>query len=246
MTDLFVARISNMAELLSTSLITSANLKAYYRVEPGALTTDSGTGSQTLTNNNTVGSAVGQYGGGADFGSSNTNKSLTRTNDLGITGGACSISCWVKLNAAIASSQWTLVSQQDAGTFTRNDIQYDYNSGTPRLKYFRVKNNVAAQGPTYTVTLPTTKFVHIVYTYDATNVRGYYNGVLVGGPTAASGNGATNGADIIVIGAGHSGTALGEYASAVIDDIAYFNTAISAAQVWELYQTQSAGLLNLL
>jgi hypothetical protein len=45
-------------ELSASTLFSSANLTAYYKFDNGAITTDS-KGSNTLTNNGTVGSVAG-------------------------------------------------------------------------------------------------------------------------------------------------------------------------------------------
>jgi hypothetical protein len=84
-----------MAELNSTSFITDANLLAYYRLETGALTTDS-KGSNTLTNNNTVGEGTGRYGVCADYGSSNTTKSLSRAARLSTARSNFTMGAWIK------------------------------------------------------------------------------------------------------------------------------------------------------
>ena len=220
-----------MAELLYIPLFGDANLVAYYSTESGALTTDS-KGSFTLTNDNTVGEDAGKYGGAADFGTANTNKRLSILNDLGITGGAISISTWVKMNTEISTGSQTFVSQQDTGTHVNYQINYEYNGGTIRVGFYRNRQGILAEAIFYTITLGTSSWHHLVFTYDATNLRGYYNGVLVAGPTAASGNGAGTTQDYFTIGSDLGNT----YVSADVDDVAVFTKALSAEEVSTLYR----------
>src|SRR3990167_8369906 len=85
-----------MPELLDTGLFADANLLAYYRFNSGALTTDSTANARTLTNNNTVGeTAGGKYGYSTDFSSTNTDKTLSRAEDIWANG-AISFVSWFK------------------------------------------------------------------------------------------------------------------------------------------------------
>jgi energy-converting hydrogenase Eha subunit B len=77
-------------------------------------------------------------------------------------------------------------------------------------------------------------------TYDGTNMRGYLNGALVSGPTAASGTGGSAfGSSVTYIGAGHDGgnTAASflHFTSGIIDDAAIFSRALSAAEIATWY-----------
>lgn len=214
-------------ELASTPLFSSANLIAYWKLEDVNATV----GGFTLTNNNTVTFGAAKFNNGADFGSANTNKYLSISNDLGITNGSMSVSFWVKLNAEIASSEWAFFDKADGGTNVRYWIQYEYNSGTRRLVFEREKSGTADQNATYNITLGTSSFYHIVMTYDGATITGYVNGVSVA-TASASGNGSSGASDYTNIGRRGSNS---RYASCIIDDVAVFNTAITSAQVTELY-----------
>lgn len=192
---------------------------------------DSSGNSRTLTNNNSVTFTAGVLKNGANFGSANTNKYLRVANNMGITGGACTIVFWVNLLAEIGAGTFTLVDQRSTTNNIANTTQYDYNGGTRRLAFYRVRINTAADGAFYTVTLGTTLKYCVIYTYDATNVRGYVNGSLVTTPTASSGNGAGGGSDSFSIGA----HAAGQYASALIDEAFIENKAWSAKDVQKYY-----------
>jgi hypothetical protein len=220
--------------------------KAYYRMESGALTTDTSGNGFTLTNVNTVAEATGKYGGGADGGATNSTKYLWINNNLGIDGGACSISLWVKMNTEIGSGTQTFVSQQNTNTDTSFMITYDYNGGTRRIAFRRYRQGVAADENYYTITLGTSAFQHLVLTYDATNLRGYVNGTLQAGPTAFSGNGTgvTSEHLAILTNKGGAGTP-SEYVSAIVDDVAIFNRVLTASEVTSLYEATASSSTSL-
>jgi hypothetical protein len=223
-----------------------ADAVAYYRMESGALTTDTSGNGFTLTNVNTVAEATGKYGGGADGGATNSTKYLWINNNLGIDGGACSISLWVKMNTEIGSGIQTFVSQQNTNTDTSFMITYDYNGGTRRIAFRRYRQGVAADENYYTITLGTSAFQHLVLTYDATNLRGYVNGTLQAGPTAFSGNGTgvTSEHLAILTNKGGAGTP-SEYVSAIVDDVAIFNRVLTASEVTSLYEATASSSTSL-
>lgn len=222
-----------MTQLANNYLISDANLKAYYKMELSGLTTDSGPNGYTLTNNNTVGEGSGKYGVCADLGTANTNKSLSIVNDLGITNGACTFSIWVKMRTEISTGQQSLIQHEDSGTSVNYEIRYDYNSGTRRLIFQRYRQSVSADEIYYTVTLGTSNWNHIVLTYDATNLKGYLNGLLVSGPTPFTGNGSGVVSDKFAMGAFRGTT--DSFASAYLDDASVFNRALTATEILNLY-----------
>lgn len=225
--------------LKGTSLFSDANLLAYYELENGALTTDS-KGSNTLTNNNTVGSDTGKFGGAADFGTANTNKYLSRADTLGVANSntAVSFAGWVKLNTEItAGNAWQL----SAMTFVTNNVYYifiyDFGGASRKLQFQRVRGGVIAQGYDHTVTMGTTDWHHIALTWDTSTLRAYFDGTEVGN-TAASGNGSGSGsANAFSIGAYVNG---GSASSIDVDDFAVFNKALSAAEVTTLYNAPTS------
>ena len=214
-------------ELASTTLFSDALLKGYYKMSAGALTTDSSTAGNTLTNNNTVADGTGKFDGGADFGASNTNKSLTKATDVGIAGNSnITISFWVKLNTEIASGVYGLVSHcSNSGAQRVFELYYQYNGGTRQLAL-----NMAGTTLGYAITLGTANWYHIAVTRDSATCYIYVNGALAtsgtNGSTASNFNQVTIGAD----------RALSVFASAIIDDVAFFGHALNATEVLLLYQ----------
>lgn len=214
-----------------------SNLIAYYKLdESSGNAADASGAGITLTNNNTVTytNTAGQFliVRGANFGAGNTNKSLSTANTMGIDGGACSISLWVKMNGAdIASSVQVPFQQANTSTQTANQIFYDFNGGTRRLRFQRTKYSVGDQQLDYTITLGTTNFYHLVYTYDGATITGYVNGVSVG-TAAASGSGSSGGVSGFRLA---DSTATGLPASMYIDEVGVWSRALSSTEVSQLY-----------
>lgn len=232
-------------ELINHPQFSNANLVAYYRMSTGALTTDS-KGSFTLTNNNTVGeTASGKFGYASTTGTSNTNKSFSINNDLGVDGGAISFSFWLKMNGSPATNNAMGIIQHNGLTSHVGEyIYYNDVSGTKYLTFGRTKQGVAANTASYAITLGTSDWYHIAYTFDGSNINGYVNGVSVISPTASSGNGSTGGADKFSIHCliNNSTGALESYSDSTMDDVAVFTDALTAPEVAQIYDLKGGPL----
>lgn len=226
-----------MAELNSISaLLADGNLKAYYRCEDANDTTAN---AFNLTNSTGVAFSSAKYGNGAV--GNGVAKNLFITNNLGIDGGNISVSCWVKLNNEITSGTWAFWGQTSATSKVRYEVTYEYNSGTQRLRFARVKNNVAGESATHTVTLGTSTFHHIVLTYNGTTVKGYLNNVEVAS-FSASGSGATTGNSCFILMARDNGDNTinqVEYGDATVDDVPIFNRVLTTDEISQLYTDTS-------
>lgn len=220
------------------------SLVAYYKLDSGALTTDS-VGSFTLTNTNSVGEGTAKLGtASADFGTANTNKRLQISNDLGTDGASITMSFWVKMNTEIGSGIQSFVQHGGATSFVNDWVGYDYNAGTRRLGWNRQKQNVSNNTFYYNVTLGTTNWHHIVYTYDGTTMKGYYNGIEVVSQ-ALSGNGISVAIDSFTI--GHDlGQVYAGYASALIDEVGVWTRAITGNEVLNLFRNGAGNSLGFL
>jgi hypothetical protein len=197
---------------------------------------DSTSNARNLTNVGTTPYAAGLMGNAADFGTTNTGKSFTLANAGGINPSAFTMSTWLKMRTDITTTGATLfyTHRYDAGG-VRNDLNIHYQTASSirQLFFNRSKPGVADQGPTYDVTLGTSDWHQIVFTYDGTNIRGYLNGSLVAGPSAASGGG-SGGANSVNIG-GYSWGRLTAY----MDLTKSINSALSADWVATEYNNQS-------
>ena len=229
-----------MPELITTSLFSDPNLVSYYRLQD---LTDS-KGSNTLTNTGSVTFSEGYFGNGANFGSSNAGSFLSVASNLGVSGGACSFSVWVKLLSEITALNWAFVSLEDATTHVRNEIRYAYNAGTQQLQFTRSRMNVASDTLTYTITLGTSAWRNLLFTYDGSTVTGYVNGVSVG-TVASSGSGVTVGSNNFKIGASDNGTTSEGFASSILDDVPVFTRALTAAECALMYSSGPGGMILL-
>lgn len=220
-----------MAQLSDTSLLTDPNLKAYYKLEN---VNDTTANAFNLTNNGTVTFSTAKFSNGADLGATNTTKSLSTTNSLGIDGGSISVSIWVKMNAEIGSGLQDFVVQGNTVSSVLYLIRYDYNSGTRQVTFRRVTFGVGGVSVNYTIALGTSNFNHLVLTYNSSNstLTGYVNKVSVG-TTTGSGNG-SGAATGFSIGDDHANGDL-RYSSILIDDCAVFNRELTSKEVTLLY-----------
>lgn len=235
-------------ELDKTVIRQNPNLVAYYRMESGALTTDS-KGSNTLTNNGAITSGTGIFGGDADLGTSNSTKYFSGGDNMLQNAGAnVSFSFWVKIRTEISSGSYCLFEQrhtQTPSTSMRKMLFYDFNGGSRRLRLL-LDNAVVATQPTYTVTLGTSDWYHFVFTHEGTSssapIRLYMNGLLVSNTTWNNSSSTTGWFDSTNIGRTMDGAS---YASAEIDDLAVFKESLTPEQVKELYEGRSVGEFQL-
>lgn len=161
---------------MSIEYTPTANTQGLYRLED---LNDTSGNSRTLTNTGVVTFTEAKFTNGANFGSANTTKYLSVANAMGINGNAVTISGWVKILAAPASTVlYTLLSQGASSSKIQNLIQYYNNSGTLQVLFSRTCTG--GGGTTgeiiYSTTLTVNAWYHLLVTYDNTNVVGYING----------------------------------------------------------------------
>lgn len=219
-------------ELFSTSLFNDANLKAYYRFNSGALTTDS-KGSNTLQNIGTVGElASGLFGVSADLGSSNSSKAFrTPSTDIGIAGSsAFSASIWVKIQTEPGTNATYVLMFHDSTTSDHYIfLEYIDLSGVKKLR-------VIFSGTTtdYTVTLGTSVWHNIIIVRDISNTKGllYLDGVaVISNATLGASAGGVNNFDL-----GYDENS-GNWSSIFMDDVAVFNRVLTPTDVAIIYSS---------
>jgi len=216
-----------MAELATISLFSDANLLHYYRLED----VSDNKGSSNLTNNNTVAFNPAKYTNGADFGASNPNKYLSRTDAIGITNATnWAVPFWVKLQTEIGAGNYTFFNI-NFPTSSYCQLYYSYNAGTRRLVV-----DQGGGGPTYNITLGTANFYHMVMMRNGANVYLYINGTQVASGALGTAGGGLNTFGIGADGAGSNPS------SAIIDDLGVFNRYLTDAEILTLYKEQSGFL----
>ena len=229
-----------MAELYLTPQLSDANLKAYYRFSSGAITTDSGPNGCTLTQVGSIGTGTGRWGEAADGGASNSTKALyvqsASLPDILKTSSA-SFFMWIKLQSEISSGVWRIF-QMNNGAVNGHyfNIWYNYNAGN---RYLSFEVGSSGVGPyaryDYTVTLGTSNWNHIGFTFTGSVVKAYFNTTNVGTTAAGSGDGNISPAKRLNILYDGSGS----FASALIDDFCIFTDVLSTAEIAELYLASS-------
>lgn len=189
-------------EFNSSSLLASPNLKAYYRTTSGAVTTDSSGAAKTLTNNNSVTTAAGKFGDAADFGTANTNKSLSIADALSYTGAAYSVVMWAKITTELTTDGdgYILAQVNDSASDSILQVVYEQILSTKYISFRRIAHGSSAKQTSYAITMGTSTFHHIVGTYDGGNLKVYVDSI-VSSTVAASGSGTTAVTDKTSIGA---------------------------------------------
>lgn len=211
------------------------NLVAYYSLDESSGNAVDATGNGfTMTNNGTTAFAAALINNGADYGTTNSTKSFQVNNDLGIAGGAITISTWVKLRTEISSGIQGIAIQGDAGTDVNYIIAYDYNGGTRRLQFNRQKQSVSNNITNGTATLGTAGWNYIVLTYDGTNVAGWLNGTQVASDLSTSGSGSAGAFDMFRIG-GNDNQYTNLYISAYQDETGIWSRALTSTEIADLY-----------
>jgi len=225
------------------------DILAYYKLDESSGDADNAEGTATydLTNNGTTTYSSALINNGADFGTANTTKYLGGTSNLGITswGGSYTFSCWVKLNAEndATYSNTTFLNHQPGGATGNRGLQiisYSYNNGTPELKFTRYHNNPEDPNTaSYTITLGTTNWTHLVMTYNGTTITGYVNGTSETSVASDTAGGASSYSDAgFALGAYVGG---GAYANAIVDEVGVWSRVLTTDEITELYNS-GAGL----
>lgn len=216
------------------SLLT--NLIAYYKFDEASGNAVDVVGGFNLTNNGSAGFVSGLIGNCADYGTTNSTKFFRISNNLGITGGAITISTWIKMRTEIAGGVQTIALQGDAGVDVNYIVTYEYNGGTRRIGFNRQKQAVSNNIRYGNATLGTSSWHHVVLTYDGTNLAGWLDGTQIASNLATSGNGSAAAVSDLILGADQGQNAY-NYLNAYQDETAIYNRAISPTEIAELYNS---------
>jgi len=212
-----------MSEISTLPNLRTSSLTHYYRLEDGALTTDSSGNSNTLTNNN-VTSVAGVYGGGGAFNGTSGRLQLpapTALNNIS----AVSYSVWVNaVNKDYGPDDGKIIDIRGATHYaillaTNTKFQFIINSGTATT----IETNEVIGA-----------WTHLVGVYNGSNMYLYVNGSQVA-TTAKTGNLTINATGML--GQEHNNGA-SRYFQGSMDDVAIFSKALSTDEIAEIYSSR--------
>lgn len=153
------------------------------------------------------------------------------TNVNGNGQGALSVELWLNLSTASLGSFTNVIS---AGVEASNTGYQIFWSGSTAL-IFEVCNGTSHARATYTTTATAGNWLHLVGTYDGSNVRFYVNSVLRA-TTAFTGTISASANPVIAATTGHS-----SFTPGTIDEVAVYATALSQARITAHYNVGTLG-----
>lgn len=217
---------------ISTHSTLPTNLVSYWELEESSGTRVDSHGSNDLTDNNTVLSATGIQGDGADFESSNSEYLSTSSGSGFVSGaGARSVSLWVKYETSPGTAEMSIISN---GVFTTSQ---EFTIKTFTNNKIIVDTNGSALAVSSTLSWSTGTWYHIVVTYNGTTGTIYRDGSSVGTGTATL---STTSPEDFIIG-GRNPASPYNFVDAVIDEVGYWSKALTSTEVTDLYNS-GAGL----
>jgi len=222
-----------MAELNATTLLADANLKAYYRFESGALTTDSSGEGHTLTAiSDPAEDASGKYGGSVALDGDDAYSAVDHADFKPTTG--FTVGGWLKGTTA---NGYIFQSFSTNTNIAGLRLWVDANK---KIRLDSGKNTGTVAGTDYQAIVSTSvvaddtwKFVAGVW--DGSYLRIYVNGVANGTAVAwanAPGFAATN---YVRVGSRNLAGTNQAFFTGSVDDIFFFDRALSADEILYLY-----------
>ena len=227
----------NSGEINDTGYLNDPTLKAYYRFESGALTTDSSGESNTLTDINTPSLGTGKFGGSAYF-DGTEGYSISDDTDFKTTN-PFTISLWVKtsqVTEAYLFQRWSrLGADVKAGWLLRlNGSGFpEFNSGdntgaTENTDWKRITGATDCGDGSYH---------HIVTGWDGSNLFMYVDGKKDATNVSWANAPGYNATGYFRVGCGNTSGSNQSFLTGDLDDVAFFdNKVLSAKDVQALYQ----------
>lgn len=225
-------------ELYTSSLYSDANLQGYWRLENNF--TDETANNNDLTNRNSTAFATAKFGSGADFESGSLQYAdIAHASQTNLNGtGSKTISCWFKPESIGVNH--VLVSKDNA--VAEGYLLYITSGNNPRFIGRGLTTNTLV---TSTETVSAGSWYHVVGVYDSSGsklkifVNGVKTEVTASGTTAAS-------SVPFAIGAREKGGTQDLHADGILDDVAFFDRALTDTEVNSLYiDGTKSGLLLL-
>lgn len=220
------------------SLLT--NLVAYWKLDEASGDAIDAHGSNTLADNNTVGSTTGKINNGRDFERGNDEYFVAAHNSDLTTGDiSYSWSLWVSLESKDFNGVGWIITKYDDAVGFRREYEIDYLVSTDRFR-FVVRNSAGTAETTVSADnfgSPSTGVLyHIVCTHDATNdvISICVNN---GTPNTASHMGGGRSSSSVDFRIGSAQTSDGNRSwDGVIDEVGFWkNRVLNSSDISELY-----------
>jgi len=223
----------NTGEINDTGYLNDSTLKAYYRFESGALTTDTSGESHTLSAIATPTETTGKFGGGVALASASSQAySATDHADFKPTGNF-SVTAWVKTSTSGAMTIFQSYSQNTAVAGIRLEILNGQialisgkNSGTTL--------NTDFVEPFTTKTVNDGSWHHLAGTWDGSTVKVYIDGQLDASASWANAP-VYGGTSYVRVGTRNSTGTNFQFWDGDLDDIAYLMERLCQLKMFKLF-----------
>lgn len=226
-------------ELTTTSWGSHANLKAYYRFESGALTTDASGNGRTLTAISDPAETTGKFGGGVDF-DGNDAYSIADHSTLKPTG-AFTVGAWVKTNTSSGTKYIFWSGAHTSVPIKRYGIGIAVQNATGYVFFQSKKGTGDVSGTDFAQAIGTTSILgttwrFVVCTQDATSINIYIDGQLDATASWAFYPAYTT--NYVRIGCSNQdGATNANFMTGQMDDLFLLNgTALTATEILALYK----------
>jgi hypothetical protein len=222
-----------MIEIAQSNFLKDANLQGYWRLEADG--TDSGPNGYNLTVTNAPAFVSAVFGSGVDLENTGGEDKYLSVADASCANleiaGSQSWCAWVKLESYTGNER--ILSKFGAGTEKNLWV-----TGTQKFAFTLagLTTNTTAIG---TTNAATGSWFFVVGVYDSANslIKIYVNAVMETDETASGSATDTNG----VFAIGRKGGTDSNYFDGIVDDVAIFNRALTAAEITYLYTNSIGG-----
>lgn len=226
--------IASLKPAIYTDLL--LNLVSYYKLDEASGTRYDSHASNTLTDNNTVGSATGIINLGGDFIAGNSEYLSRAAQTWGIAN-TWSVSLWAK-TSNIASNPRIFHLNPSSGT--ANEIMFLFANTSTGYFYVEIVNSADTDLKIYKfLCADDTVLANYVVTWDGTNLVLYENGSLKTPTKDADGSVTmTDTSRVFALGSNFNGSA---FLSGIVDEVGIWSRVLTSGEVTSLYNA-GAGL----
>lgn len=233
-----------MSKPTTSQLPQSANIVSRWLLTESSGNRSDSVGSNTLTDNNTVAAGAGldgEWANSADFEAGNSEYlSITDASQTGLDpAGAFTISAWVKLESVGVNH---CIMTKVIGAGGPGTSYYRFMVESTDKFFLDVWNGSSSAGSTSAATLSAGVWYHIVCVYSpSTRMTTYLNGVVTNNNTTSIPSALPNNTYDVNIGRYQTGS----YFDGLLQDVVFWNVALTDAEVANLYSKYSSSFFNM-